>query len=156
MYVAHKPEIDKPKPPAAVTKPHVETKVCDVYIHTCVYAHTHTHSHTPQPPPPHKETPVIPPSTSANAPAPSIPRTQSQSRSITPTLPPSESTPPSDGAWKAEINKLREEFESFKKNVLQEIEVLTDDLDKERKFRAALEVDIDRLKKAARPTAAFR
>ena len=50
--------------------------------------------------------------------------------------------------WKEAFENLKEEFEKFKKFVLGEIQTLTDDLDKEIKHRAALEVDIERLKKS--------
>ena len=54
----------------------------------------------------------------------------------------------SNNEWKEAFENLREEFEKFKKFVMGEIQTLTDDLDKEIKNRAALEVDIGRLKKS--------
>ena len=36
----------------------------------------------------------------------------------------------------------------FKHEYLKDIEILTEDLDKERKLRAALEIEVDRLKKS--------
>lgn len=73
---------------------------------------------------------------------------------------PSQSEPPSsspvpttvvpDNAWKEAYEKLKEDFEKFKEHVTRELQILTDDLDKERKHRAGLDIDIDRLKKAQR------
>ena len=67
-------------------------------------------------------------------------------------------TPPSaaaaavvvDNSWKEAYEKLKEDFEKFKDHVMKEISILTDDLDKERKHRAGMDIDIDRLKKAQR------
>ena len=76
-------------------------------------------------------------------------------RSDTPPVPaaatPSPAAAPpaaSNNEWKEAFENLREEFEKFKKFVMGEIQTLTDDLDKEIKNRAALEVDIGRLKKS--------
>ena len=57
--------------------------------------------------------------------------------------------PPSAGTedWKDAFDKLRQEFEKFKKEVLEEVHILSDDLDAERKKNASMAVDIDRLKK---------
>ena len=52
-----------------------------------------------------------------------------------------------DSAVKADLAKLRKEYEEFKGNILNEIRILTDDLDTERKRRAELEIVVDRLKK---------
>lgn len=52
-----------------------------------------------------------------------------------------------DAAWKEAFEKLRKDFEKFKEDCKRDMQILTDDLDKERKARAMLEVDIDRLKK---------
>ena len=88
---------------------------------------------------------------------PSLPHTQPLHAHITtkqptpPPIPPSpERTEPADGAWKEAFDKLRADFEKFKSDCERDIQFLTDDLDKERKIRAALEVDIDRLKKSIR------
>ena len=54
----------------------------------------------------------------------------------------------SNNEWKEVFENLQEEFAKFKKFVMAEIATLTDDLDKETKRRAALEVDIERLKKS--------
>ena len=51
------------------------------------------------------------------------------------------------GAWKEAFEKLREEFERFRLEVREELQDIVDDLDKERKKRAELEIDIDRLKR---------
>ena len=61
---------------------------------------------------------------------------------------PSETEPVADGAWKEAFDKLKTEFDRFKKEILREMQILTDDLDKERKNRAELQIDVDRLKKA--------
>ena len=55
-----------------------------------------------------------------------------------------------NNAWKEAFDKLREDFIKFKAQMLEKIDILTDDLDRERKNRASLEIDIDRLKKAQR------
>ena len=55
-----------------------------------------------------------------------------------------------DNSWKEAYEKLKEDFEKFKEHMVKEIAILTDDLDKERKHRAAMDIDIDRLKKAQR------
>ncbi len=55
-----------------------------------------------------------------------------------------------DNAWKEAYEKLQEDFEKFKEHVTRELQILTDDLDKERKHRAGMDIDIDRLKKAQR------
>lgn len=51
-------------------------------------------------------------------------------------------------ALKSDLAKLREEFLEFKKNISNEIRILTDDLDSERKLRAELQITVDRLKKS--------
>ena len=51
-------------------------------------------------------------------------------------------------ALKSDLAKLREEFLDFKKNISNEIRILTDDLDSERKLRAELQITVDRLKKS--------
>ena len=103
--------------------------------------------------------PQPPPSTAAVLPKEptAIP---SLRRSDTPPVPAaaasSTATPPpasapltaSNNEWKEAFENLREEFDKFKKFVMGEIQTLTDDLDKEIKHRAALEVDIGRLKKS--------
>ena len=43
---------------------------------------------------------------------------------------------------------MRAQFESFKKECLKDVEILTKDLDAERKKNAALQIDVDRLKKS--------
>lgn len=69
----------------------------------------------------------------------------------TPTTTPAAPAAAADSnGWKEAYEKLREEFEKFKEHVTREIQILTDDLDKERKHRAGLDIDIDRLKKAQR------
>jgi len=55
-----------------------------------------------------------------------------------------------DNAWKEAYEKLKEDFDKFKEHVMRQIEILTEDLDKERKHRAGMDIDIDRLKKAQR------
>lgn len=65
----------------------------------------------------------------------------------------STTTPPPvvvNDAWKDAFDKLRDEFAKFKIQIADKIDILTDDLDKERKHRASLEIDIDRLKKGQR------
>ena len=80
---------------------------------------------------------------------PPVPATASPSSSVTaPTPAAAPPTAASSNEWKEAFEKLREDFEKFKKFVMGEIQTLTDDLDKEIKHRAALEVDIDRLKKS--------
>ena len=55
-----------------------------------------------------------------------------------------------DNAWKDAYEKLKEDFDKFKEQMIKEIQILTDDLDVERKHRAGMDIDIDRLKKAQR------
>jgi hypothetical protein len=55
-----------------------------------------------------------------------------------------------DNSWKDAYDKLKEDFEKFKDHMMKEIAILTDDLDRERKERAGMNIDIDRLKKAQR------
>lgn len=55
-----------------------------------------------------------------------------------------------DNSWKETYDKLKEDFERFKDQMTKEIQILTDDLDKERKHRASTDIDIDRLKRAQR------
>ncbi len=86
-------------------------------------------------PPP--STPTPPPPAAATPPPPSIPV-------AAPVV-------VTDNAWKEAYEKLREDFENFKVKVAKNIEILTDDLDKERKHRAGMDIDIDRLKKAKLP-----
>ncbi len=69
---------------------------------------------------------------------------------VTPIEPHPAPVPPSpkvDREWKEAFERLRAEFEQFKADCLKDIEILTKDLDEERKVRGAMEVDIDRLKK---------
>lgn len=54
---------------------------------------------------------------------------------------------PPDDSWKEAYEKLQDDFVKFKEHVSKLINTLTEDLDKERKHWAGLEVDIDRLKK---------
>ena len=61
---------------------------------------------------------------------------------------PSETELVADSAWKEAFDKLKTEFDKFRKDIRREMQILTDDLDKERKIRAELQIDIDRLKKA--------
>ena len=64
---------------------------------------------------------------------------------------PAPSEPPqSAGEWKEALEKLREEFEQFKSEIREEIQVLVDDLDRERKENASLKIDVDRLVKKSR------
>lgn len=51
------------------------------------------------------------------------------------------------GRWKEAFEKLREEFNTFRKQMRNEMKDLVDDLDRERKKRAEMEIDIDRLKR---------
>ena len=51
------------------------------------------------------------------------------------------------GRWKEAFEKLREEFNTFRKQMKNEMQDLVDDLDRERKKRAEMEIDIDRLKR---------
>lgn len=51
------------------------------------------------------------------------------------------------GRWKEAFEKLREEFNTFRKQMRNEMQDLVDDLDRERKKRAEMEIDIDRLKR---------
>ena len=67
------------------------------------------------------------------------------SPSTQPTIP--EKEPASSDAWKEAFDKLKADFDAFKKECRRELQILTDDLDKERKIRAELQIDIDRLKK---------
>ena len=100
-----------------------------------------------QPPPPStapavpKEPAAIPSLRRSDTPPVSSPSSSSS------TLTPSPAAAPNN-EWKEAFENLREEFEKFKKFVMGEIQTLTDDLDKEIKHRAALEVDIGRLKKS--------
>ena len=55
-----------------------------------------------------------------------------------------------DNSWKEAYEKLKDEFDKFKEHVNRQIGILTEDLDKERKHRAGMDIDIDRLKKAQR------
>lgn len=55
-----------------------------------------------------------------------------------------------NNTWKEAYEKLQENFEKFKDHMTKQIDILTDDLDKERKHRAGMEIDIDRLKRAQR------
>ena len=55
-----------------------------------------------------------------------------------------------DNSWKEAYDKLKSDFEKFKEEVAKQFEILTEDLDKERKHRAGMDIDIDRLKKAQR------
>ena len=58
------------------------------------------------------------------------------------------SSPLSGGEdWKEAFEKLRHEFEKFKKEMMEEMAILANDLDAERKKSAGMAVDIDRLKK---------
>ena len=65
-----------------------------------------------------------------------------------PTILPGEKEHVSSDAWKEAFDKLKADFDAFKKECRRELQILTDDLDKERKIRAELQIDIDRLKKA--------
>lgn len=99
-----------------------------------------------QPPP--STTPVVPKEPAAipslrRSDTPPVPAAAASSSS---TATPSPAA--SNNEWKEAFENLREEFEKFKKFVMGEIQTLTDDLDKEIKNRAALEVDIGRLKKS--------
>ena len=104
---------------------HVRTRTTHIHITYNTHAHTHTHTqshspaHHPSPPQPTRE-----------------PAVTEQSRGD------------EGGAWKEAFQKLRADFEEFKESCLKDIRVLTDDLDEERKARAMLVIDIDRLKKA--------
>ena len=69
------------------------------------------------------------------------------SPSTQPTIPEKEPAASSD-AWREAFDKLKADFDAFKKECRRELQILTDDLDKERKIRAELQIDIDRLKKA--------
>ena len=51
------------------------------------------------------------------------------------------------GQWKESFDKLSEEFIKFQEEMKEEIRILVEDLDSERKRRAQLEIDVDRLKK---------
>ena len=51
------------------------------------------------------------------------------------------------GQWKESFDKLSEEFIKFQEEMKEEIRILVEDLDSERKKRAQLEIDVDRLKK---------
>ena len=51
------------------------------------------------------------------------------------------------GEWKEAFEKLREEFNTFRKQIREEMNDLIDDLDRERKKRAEMEIDIDRLRR---------
>lgn len=53
------------------------------------------------------------------------------------------------GEWKQAFESLREEFLKFKEELKEDMRILTDDLDSERKKNAQLSIDIDRLKKTA-------
>ena len=69
------------------------------------------------------------------------------SPSTQPTIPEKEPAASND-AWREAFDKLKADFDAFKKECRRELQILTDDLDKERKIRAELQIDIDRLKKA--------
>lgn len=94
-----------------------------VCVRACVYCLVLPSSQPMAPPPPTHE---APPTVANPGPAP---------------------PPQLDTSWKEEFAKLREEFAKFKVECLKDIEILTKDLDDERKLRKAMEVDIDRLKK---------
>ena len=96
------------------------------HIHTHSYTHTHTHTHT-------QSSPVHSP---AHHPAPPSEPAATERGGAS-----------ADAAWKEAFEKLRKDFEKFKEDCKRDMQILTDDLDKERKARAMLEVDIDRLKK---------
>lgn len=53
--------------------------------------------------------------------------------------------------WKEAFEQLKEEFKVFQENVRQEmqkeIDILTKDIDEERKKTSLMQIDIDRLKK---------
>lgn len=117
-----KPSIDskKPAPPHSANKPSLASK--------------------PKPPPSKPSVPDTPKAKPAPKPLEATPP------------PSSETTPPkSSDEWKEEVDKLRSEFVEFKaqirKELRQEIQTLSDDLDEERKNNASLKIDIDRLKK---------
>ena len=89
-----------------------------MYLYTTVI-----NTQPPAPPPVAEAPPIIPPEAAA------VPQA------------------PLDMSWKEAFEKLREEFAKFKADYLKDIEILTKDLDDERKLRRALEIDVDRLKK---------
>lgn len=59
---------------------------------------------------------------------------------------------PDAGAWKEAFELLQAEFKQFQDKLRQEmqeeIRILAQDLDEERKKTAAMQIDIDRLKKS--------
>ena len=63
------------------------------------------------------------------------------------TKPDQRSTEDTSSEWKGAFDKLREEFNVFRKQMQEEMNDLMDDLDRERKKRAEMEIDIDRLRR---------
>ena len=51
-------------------------------------------------------------------------------------------------ALKAALEQLEVKFSNFQKEMREEMQILTEDLDKERKKVAEMSVDIDRLKRS--------
>ena len=105
-----------------------------------------------QPPPP-STAPAVPKEPVAipslrRSDTPPVPTPSSSSSTVTPSPAAAPPTAAPNNEWKEAFENLREEFEKFKKFVMGEIQTLMDDLDKEIKHRAALEVDIGRLKKS--------
>ena len=117
---------ERPKPKVPATKPAVDVVKVGRY---CPHnSHNSLPSQKPPPPKPADPTPAMPPSASLATP------------------------PPSAEDWREALEKLRSELAEFKdqirREVKQQIQLLSDDLDEERKNNASLKIDIDRLKKS--------
>ena len=53
------------------------------------------------------------------------------------------------GQWKEGFESLQEEFAKFKKEMKEDMRILAQDLDEERKKNASLKIDVQRLMKTA-------
>ena len=117
---------------------------------TLPFYHIFYHIFFLQPPPPSTTVPKEPAAIPSlrRSDTPPVPTPSSSSSTVTPSPAAAPPTAAPNNEWKEAFENLREEFEKFKKFVMGEIQTLTDDLDKEIKHRAALEVDIGRLKKS--------
>lgn len=131
------PQSTRPKP-SRTPKPVVPTPPSKPAVPTKDRSNSQRETRPPptQPPPSTTQTPSSPvPSKSAST--SNIPSKDERESPLTVT----------SGQWKESLDKLSEEFIKFQEEMKEEIRILVEDLDSERKKRAQLEVDVDRLKK---------